>query len=471
VVFGSIITIMGALLGFFTQQLVQFEDCLRKDEAAVVGIPRTGTYIAQGQGMPDKTADVYLPMVAAINNGILQPTEDYSSVLAGSCITGNCTFPTIDGASFSTLGISHFCEDATSQLIVTRESLKNSTATFTVVSLNATGSSHNAVPGNASVMLGYRFPALSTWSIGAENRTLSTVKMVYRKETLNPNITGVSALSCSIYPVVRTYGVNITNRVIYETLLNVTRIGDNVLYDPLSFKLVTSHTLRNGTRVSCDRQKNDREGYRPAVQENVDAAPTSGYVSQEDLEVWYYPDDCVWSLGRLSSQGIEKYFTEIFNQPVMQWGGVLGGNSGSIYLRQIYQGGNMTLATVDSMFSNITNAMSVVIRTHGGVNSSEPVRGTMWYPTTCMRVQWEWISFPAALIGLSVMFLVLVSIESRHVKSDRLWKSSVLATLFCNVERVDMHAMEPTGNGAMSDIAHSTSVSLDASRQTLRLVS
>jgi hypothetical protein len=479
VVFGSIITIMGALLGFFTQQLVQFQDCLRKDEAAVVSVSRTSTYVAQGPYTGPIEADVFPPMVAAINNAILQPTGDHSKELA-SCFTGNCTFPATDGVSFSTLAISHFCEDATSQLVVSDYFPPDTNWTDTTmrsVSLNATGSTSNATPGNASLILGFRFPALSTWSIGAENGTLATVKMVYQKETMNLDVKKVSALSCSIYPVVKSYGVNMTNGNLTETLLDVTRISDTFPSAWFAFTLATNHTLRNNTRVSCDRQRNDAPGYIRIDQVDDDGAaerkvPTNPFGDfPKGPDVWYYPDDCVWSFGEQSTQGIEAYFTEIFNQPTMFWGNRIGGNTGSIYLRRIYQGGNMTLATVDDVFRNITDAMSVVVRTNGYENSSEPLRGTMWYRTTCMQIQWEWIAFPAALIGLSVVFLVLVGIESRNVESDRLWKSSVLATLFCNVEQVDVHGMQPTGNGAMIEIAHSTSVSLDSNRQELRLVS
>jgi hypothetical protein len=479
VVFGSIITIMGALLGFFTQKLVQFQDCLRKDEVAVASVSRTSTYVAQGPYTFNILADVFPPMVAAINNAILQPTGDHSKELA-DCFTGNCTFPATDGISFSTLAISHLCEDATSQLVVSDYFPPDTNWTDTTmrsVTLNATGSHVGSDPGNASVILGSGFPALSTWSIGAENGTLATVKMVYRKDVMDRNTTGVSALSCSIYPVVKTYGVNMTNGNLTETLLDVTRISDTFSSTWFAFTLAANHTLRNSTRVSCDRQRNEAPGYiridqvddDGAAERKVPTNPVGDFPKETD--VWYYPDDCVWSFGDQSTQGIEAYFREIFNQPTMVWGNRLGGNSGSIYLRRIYQGGNMTLATVDDVFRDITDAMSVVVRTNGYENSSEPLRGTMWYRTTCMQVQWEWISFPAALIGLSVVFLVLVAIESRNVESDRLWKSSVLATLFCNVEQVDVHGMQPTGNGAMSEIAHSTSVSLDSNRQELRLVS
>ncbi|EAT81607.1 hypothetical protein SNOG_11108 [Parastagonospora nodorum SN15] len=46
--FGAVVTIMASLTGFFTQQLVQFQDCLQKDTTALVKISRTNSYVKHG---------------------------------------------------------------------------------------------------------------------------------------------------------------------------------------------------------------------------------------------------------------------------------------------------------------------------------------------------------------------------------------------------------------------------------------
>lgn len=40
----------------------------------------------------------------------------------------------------------------------------------------------------------------------------------------------------------------------------------------------------------------------------------------------------------------------------------------------------------------------------------------------------------AIMIGLTGILLILVAIENRGIENDRLWKSSFLAALFCEVE-------------------------------------
>lgn len=406
-------------------------------------------------------------MVAAINNGIVQSeaAPNYDSVIAHNCISGNCTFPSEGGASYSTLGVSHSCEDATSQVVKAR--FPNDPTNTTIVYLNTT------TTGNVSLGFPGQY-AMSTGTMGSKygNNTLVTVKMIYKAST---DATNFSAVSCTLFPTMKTYGVNITKSVMYEQLILERRIGSNILASNdsfIGFKLATGTTLRNGKNVTCQRKSSSAIGYTKVAQGNVDAAPAYGTNLTEDAStVWYYPSDCVYSLAKFSIDGIEAYISEIFDDQKLIWASRRGGNQGSIYLRQFFQGGNMTLASVDKIFGNMATTMSVTIRTNGAEGTDGYAKGVMWYNTTCMHVKWAWISFPAALIGLSVVFLALVAIESRGTESDRLWKSSVLATLFCDVEQVDEHGMKPEGKQAMSDIACSTSVQLDGGDGVLRLVS
>jgi hypothetical protein len=90
----------------------------------------------------------------------------------------------------------------------------------------------------------------------------------------------------------------------------------------------------------------------------------------------------------------------------------------------------------------------------------------MWVTTTCVYIRWPWIAFPAIMVGLSGIFLLLVAIESRHIETDRLWKSSFLAALLCEVE---VH-QQPVGKDEMKTMVRSTSVSVGGNSGRLRLV-
>ena len=66
---GAVITIMASLTGFFTQQLVEFDDCLQKDLLATAGVWKTNNYTAAGGMIGPVSNDAFPPMVAAINVG------------------------------------------------------------------------------------------------------------------------------------------------------------------------------------------------------------------------------------------------------------------------------------------------------------------------------------------------------------------------------------------------------------------
>lgn len=74
------------------------------------------------------------------------------------------------------------------------------------------------------------------------------------------------------------------------------------------------------------------------------------------------------------------------------------------------------------------------------------------------------------MIGLTGVFLVFVIIDNCDVERERLWKSSVLATIFCELDQGMVRNAHLTSKRAMHDIAWSTSVSLETKKGTLKLL-
>jgi hypothetical protein len=167
---------------------------------------------------------------------------------------------------------------------------------------------------------------------------------------------------------------------------------------------------------------------------------------------------------------IEDTLAEIFNDKNVTLGRRGGALSGSAHLQVLWNAGNMTLGSVNQTMENLAAQMTTIIRTNGGdgdlKNASDNAEGIIWTNTTCVYVRWRWISFPAALIGLTGLFLIWILFENRGIEKDRLWKSSFLAALFCEVE---MH-QRPVGKKEMGSMAKSTSMSLEGSSGRLRLV-
>jgi hypothetical protein len=131
----------------------------------------------------------------------------------------------------------------------------------------------------------------------------------------------------------------------------------------------------------------------------------------------------------------------------------------------------MSFESVNERIQSLATAMTAIIRTSGGdANTTNTLEertiGTVWNNTTCMYIRWSWIAFPSGMIGLTGLFLLLVALENRGVETNRLWKSSFLAALFCEVE---VHE-KPVGKEEMKAIVNTTSVSLEDKDGTLRLV-
>jgi hypothetical protein len=105
------------------------DECLQPDYEATVRIERTNYYGASGRRFSPQYFDYFAPMAVAMDVGILQPVQDLTNMLSHGCTTGNCTFPTLHGETFSTLAINHTCEDITSQT-ETRDIPENRTWTL-----------------------------------------------------------------------------------------------------------------------------------------------------------------------------------------------------------------------------------------------------------------------------------------------------------------------------------------------------
>ncbi|KAJ8109669.1 hypothetical protein OPT61_g7293 [Boeremia exigua] len=426
---GALATIMAALTGFFLQQLVQFESCAQSTDAPGVLVAKTNNYTASGTfaGMRE-TYDQYSPMVAAATVGLIQPLEDFTNLLAHGCDSGNCTFPSTNGASFSTLAISHLCEDITPLLQRCNSTSFVGPPNDLITRLNA----------NTSVELNLaRLDVLAT----------STTATKYGNDDLFPLQT-------------LTLGIGVSQFV---------------------HRMTTNHTIRNGVEESCAGSQQPSPGLIKFYKVTSDFTQPEDLYRNRTSVLWYYPPDCMWSLGRGATRGIQSYFESIFSDqklsflfspvPILQ---------GNMYLRALWQPdnrpfrlmndlleGSISFESADHALANMTKAMTVYMRTHGEEGPAGYARGQLWTTTTCVYVRWEWITFPAVMITLTSVFLLLVVIDNWGTDSERLWKSSVLATLFCEV---DVHRDQDLGKEQLSAIAKSTSVSIGSKQESLRLI-
>jgi hypothetical protein len=481
---GAFLTIMAAFTGFASQQLLVFDECLRRDSSAHVSIAKSTSYNLTGPRIGAGAFQVAEEMTGAIELGIIQPNQDQTTLLSRGCVTGNCTFPATHGTSYSSLAIGHTCKDVTSEVF---------TVPTNATSIGLDGKEYQVFWANLTAPDGNNLSISSTGlPIGANPITLSTraypdpdmgsivvLQMITIRQVGQTNYT---AYRCSIFPTINTYGVNITKAVLEEKLLDSVPVGVNMISAvnktvderQTQFKRASSYILRNGVREACTRRDTPSPGFEMVAEANIDSAPDPklGYPADVEKRAWYYPTDCVWRFGQGAAMGTRFYMQQIFDEQLLAYyQSAQVGVSGSIHLRKLFRERNMTLDTVNADMGNLTRSMSAIIRTFGVEGEAAYANGTQWYSTTCLGINWPWLSFDGAMILLSAIFLVLVAIESKGIESERLWKSSVLATLFCEIDDPVTAVVKPVGKEDMGTIAKSTSVSLDSSRQTLKLLS
>jgi hypothetical protein len=154
--------------------------------------------------------------------------------------------------------------------------------------------------------------------------------------------TNFNAITCTIFPTVDTYSVNISNSYMDQKLVGTVRMGRNLLATAQSasgyslgssedwlihYKLATSHVLRNGTSQACERSEDNKPGLIPVAEENIDNAPIALNRTTSTPKVWYYPQNCVWSFYKGPIDGISGYMAEIFDDQQLIWGQRLGGGT------------------------------------------------------------------------------------------------------------------------------------------------
>lgn len=458
-----------------------FEDCLQRDPTASARILKTNNCRVSYAGALNLDYDPAPPMIAAINSAMVQLFPDPTSVLSQGCLSGNCTFPSDHGASFSTVAVGHLCETTTEQIhyvgdirdpsIVVLSTGNNKTIEVCphcddLPVVMATGTGHTSY---------------------YDSKSLATINFLYTNVVPNGSekITW-DAVKCSLFPTVNTYAVEIKDAVMKETLIKSAQIpsnplGDKVQTDPFaeyerlaySHRLIASQTLRDGLWEDC----NELTGFNENAFRVFTGPNTTGY----------YHRDCVYSFSRAAAGGISLYFAELFDDQKLHWSSDIDPDSfywryhtldehpaprrkGPPHLRQMYTYGNFRNYTADEIMEGVSSAMTTVVRTHYSDGPETDAKGDMWVVTTCIRIDWRWLSFPMVMIGLTGIFLVLVTIDNRGVERERLWKSSALATLFCEVDHGVEGNAHLASKRAMYDFAKSTSASLDGKGDTLRLV-
>ena len=127
---------------------------------------------------------------------------------------------------------------------------------------------------------------------------------------------------------------------------------------------------------------------------------------------------------------MEEYLFRLFDLNTLTNSETYGPNAtdGDPWLKNLYRNGTASLDSVNTYMDDLSNAITNVIRTKGDTPPSAYALGITMGNQTCIHVQWAWLSLPAALLALAVIFLIATITSTRSWQPT--WKSSSLALLF-----------------------------------------
>lgn len=254
---------------------------------------------------------------------------------------------------------------------------------------------------------------------------------LYSFETLIGRKNDYFATRCSLYPCVTTYGSNVTGSVYIEKRISsITSDAPLEVFwaQPGPWSMATNRTLRNGTWQDCSPS---------TAQTDINAVPiTQNKTLVTDLEgssnILWYPPDCVYAIGYSALSAFRHFFLNIganqtLSRPYERYFNI---TIGPLWLQGLYHNGTANMTTVNQYMEGLTISLSAAMRMNGNTPPSNYPKGTVWESQICVRARWVWISLPAALYALTVMFVAFTVLQTKEHRWKGYWKSSAIALLF-----------------------------------------
>lgn len=446
--FGAVITICALAIDPFSQQVLNYRNCLEPNDSETARISVTNRYTLTGGHIAADESVLSNFMTLSIYNGLLSSVENGSSFISVTCPSGNCTFASNNGATHSSVAICQKSQDIT-------QHIQNDTL--------ADGFRNYSLPSGprldtnillSSVVIDYANPV----NDGADD--LADMLFTFDALMLSGNSLNSQvpfAVRSSIYPCVKTWGANIKLNELRETEIS------SVLME-LSWgndhSLLTNHTLRNGTWQACNPTSHVTDTNNVSVTNTGPRSFDKSTFIANNIEngtTLWYPFDCTWMLGGGNGRAISLFLHGLFNN-----GNVVMAVTtplGNLWLQNLYMNGAANMSTVNDYMKRLASSMTAAIRSHGDpapAPYTNYASGVVLENQTCIHVNWAWLALPASLVICSIMFLaatITSTSAKRCTDPANAWiakagplKSSPLPLLFHGIEPSTLLATGHPGN-------------------------
>ncbi|PKK50140.1 hypothetical protein CI102_5484 [Trichoderma harzianum] len=423
----------------FRQALVQLEDCTVVDPSV-----RSTIATAHHANLLDPDPS----NVHTLNGGAMGPmmigmlNESLIPPVTFDCPTGNCTYPN----PYHSSGFCSKCKDVSDQVVKTNESTWYWKAANITLSVN-TGSQY--VSGNSGVLklVAENIPSVSP--VASVQVMASQLTQCKDNSTTPWRCRTYGAAVCEINPCVISYTGEVKIGTLKEEVLNTSEVwssgdeNDNKYMGSVDVSCVNT-TERNalqhaGFHIGPDTQwlaynvSYYRQNNSYIVVNDSIVRPKCVYMIDEQ------------QLGAMSALLYNDAFINTEVSTLVSPAGYF--LYGEIQWQAIWNRGVLEFADVQRAFDGLVKGMTTFGRSNpidsseGGIGDSF-WNGTSYRNTTCIRIQWQWISYLAtASFGVIVFFIgAIIMTRATLEVNGQDYKTSILPLMFHGIAFRDPEA-------------------------------
>lgn len=259
---------------------------------------------------------------------------------------------------------------------------------------------------------------------------------------------GYGAAECLLKPCVRTYSCSVQAGRVNETIVEessldqIWGVGDPYLEDTnlphnALLVLLDLHCITDADRRNLFEHGYDLENAGRWLSYNATFKALSPVNASSPFSESLLANECLYII---DPSFIEAFWVETLwpflignvtrNLPELQshaFGYVFEGRE---KLLQLYNSGNVSMESIQDMFTNLAQALTLWVRSNGEPGYSRRAEGEVLHYAVCVRVTWAWISLPVALACLALVMLAL-TVATTARRAVPMWKLFPLAVLLC----------------------------------------
>ncbi|CAG9998285.1 unnamed protein product [Clonostachys byssicola] len=416
---GAALSVFALAFGPFSQQMitVRLNTVEQASSGATGAVPRV-TLVNSVIGFSNSWNPISSTKLA-IYNGFMAPEIDIPSTV---CPTGNCTWPIVP-----TVGVCGACIDTTPDIKFNRSS--GSYCSVTAGKLEVKGQCGVSDFG-------------TVFKIGAGSGKVFSLEDV-PLEADAPNVIaefGAIGVPASLTP---------------EATLNKSLAAECAVWYCLQAREVK---MEMGVLTDKAADK-----WHKANRTNGANDPTSN-VTFIDIPASFNADSKdTYGLGYMQMYGMKTYFQKTVQGNVSADGTVGTKFSSTDYAEGLHNG----FDDLESWMDRLTRSMTNEARTNGNLTKTKNDRSSMdkneRYSGTALTnqaifyVRWTWIIYPAAVVLISVLYLVLEVVRTAGMHDVRPWKDDPLMPLYLDLDeqlKQQVYQGLTEGGSAASRVSH-----------------